>query len=398
MLTEAEILEKIRLGENSYIEFKEDLVNNRKIAVELVALSNAKGGYLFLGISDCGDVVGLTRDDNEGRIMNICTDVVKPRIVSVYYEIAVGGKKIGVVEIDVGINKPYYLEKNGRSVYYMRYGSQSKQVRSRDELQRLFQASKNIHYETIPVAKKSIESLLDIRYIEEFFEKYRMIKIKEIEELERFLINFNLATQLDELCVPTIAGILLFGRNELVSSYLPQSKIELMIIRGKRLEDDVRFSKRYRMKLFENVESIFDDIVQEIVEREDLIIKLERKRIYSLHPDVVREFLVNAVIHRDYTIAGRGVRVVIFDDRLEVWSPGRLPNTISIESMKNGMRYHRNPVLLEFFVDRGLMEGYGRGVLLSLKKLREEGYREPNFLEDDDEFKVVLIKNCNTIC
>ena len=304
MLTKSEISEKIKLGENSYIEFKEDTVNNRSVSRELTALSNAKGGFLFLGVSDNGDIVGLTRKDNEERIMNICTDAVNPRIIPIYYETTIGGKIIGVVEIDIGINKPYYLEDRGRPVYYMRYGSQSKEVISRDELQRLFQASKNIHYEVIPVAKKSFAELLDIRYIEDFFEKYRRIKIEEGEELERFLINFNLATEVDGIIAPTIAGLLLFGKDELVCAYLPQSKIELMIIRGEKLEDDVKFSKRYRKNLLENIDFIYDDIIQEIVEREDQINKLERERIYSLPPEVIREFLVNAVIHRDYTIAG----------------------------------------------------------------------------------------------
>jgi len=392
MLNESEILEKIELGENSYIEFKEDNINNKNLAIELTALSNAKGGFIFLGVSDNGELVGLTRNDNEERIMNICTDAVKPRIIPVYYETTVKEKKIGIIEIDVGINKPYYVERSGRPVYYMRYGSQSKEIRSRDELQRLFQASKNIHYEVIPVAQKSIKELLDIRYIEEFFEKYRKIELEDIDEIERLLINFNLATQINDIIVPTIAGLLLFGNSELVSSYLPQSKIELIIINGESLEDEIRFSKRYGKKLFENVDSIYDAIVQEIVEREDLVVNLERERVYSLPPEVVREFLVNAMIHRDYTITGRGVRVIIFNNRLEIWSPGRLPNTISIENMKSGMRYHRNPVLLEFFVDRKLMEGYGRGVLVSLKRLRKEGYPEPNFIEEDDEFKVVLFK------
>ncbi len=114
MMGEIEILKLIENGENSYVEFKEDSVENKKIAREIIALSNLKGGVIFMGVDDNGNIVGMTRRDNEERIMNICHDIVKPMIVPTYYEVMIGEVKVGVIEIENGYNKPYYIEEKVR--------------------------------------------------------------------------------------------------------------------------------------------------------------------------------------------------------------------------------------------------------------------------------------------
>ena len=85
MLNEQEILKLIANGENSYVEFKEDSVDNKALAREIVAFSNLKGGHIFLGVNDQGTIVGLTRSDNEERVMNICSDLIRPVLDPAYY-------------------------------------------------------------------------------------------------------------------------------------------------------------------------------------------------------------------------------------------------------------------------------------------------------------------------
>ncbi|MEK7727078.1 MAG: ATP-binding protein, partial [candidate division KSB1 bacterium] len=154
MLNPERLRELIAGGENSLVEFKEDAVENRKLARELVALLNHRGGYLLLGVNDKGEFVGLTRPDNEERIMNVCADLITPTVAATYYELTLAEKTIAVIEVEAGHNKPYAVSEvanlDGRKtkvkLYYNRYGSTTREVTDRDEIQRLFQASGKLHY------------------------------------------------------------------------------------------------------------------------------------------------------------------------------------------------------------------------------------------------------------
>ena len=171
MLSEIDVLKLIENGENSYVEFKEDAVDNKKVSREIIGLSNHKGGYILLGVDDNKNLVGLTRSDNEERVMNICHEMVKPKIIPTYYELMIGEVKVGVIEIENGCNKPYYIEEKVRlaesktktiRLYYNRYGSTTREIEERDELQRLFQASQNIHFEIIPASYAKLDDLVVI--------------------------------------------------------------------------------------------------------------------------------------------------------------------------------------------------------------------------------------------
>jgi len=396
LLSERGIVELIREGENSYIEFKEDTVSNKKLAREMVAFSNHRGGVILLGVDDNGNIVGITRDNNDDRIFNLCTDLINPRINPSYYEIAIEDKKVGVIEIETGYNKPYFIEervtidgkKKAVKVFYNRYGSQTKEITDRDELQRLFQSSKNIHYEIIPVRNAGFN---DFQHgnLEQYFKKYRKIDlgIRHIDEVQNILSNLDLMDR--ETKSPTIAGLLLFGDN--LSRFLPQAGVRIIHIDGREKSDEKIDHKVFESGILQNIRETMNYLY--IVNRQRMVIDgLVRKDIYDYPLEALREIVVNAFAHRDYTIMGSKIYVWIFDDRIEITSPGKIPNTITKEGMKLGIAYHRNPIIMKFLYDAGFVEQLGQGIPRAIKLLEENRNPEMEIDEFQDRVTFTLYK------
>lgn len=167
-----------------------------------MAFANHRGGYLLLGVNDAGEIIGLSRRDNEERLMNRCADLVSPPLEISYYEAIVGKNRVAVIEIETGHNKPYAIQETGKignrkkriQTYYQRYGSTTREIKTRDELQRLFQASGNIHYEIIPVAGAKLTDL-NLAAFAEFMQNYRQIDYAKLDEpsLHRYLLLGNIS-------------------------------------------------------------------------------------------------------------------------------------------------------------------------------------------------------------
>jgi ATP-dependent DNA helicase RecG len=394
MLNEQEILKLIANGENSYVEFKEDSVDSKVLAREIVALSNLKGGYIFLGIDDKGDITGLTRTDNEERTMNICSDLIRPIIDPVYYEIIVRKKRVGVIEVERGCNKPYYLKDAPTKAnrYYKRYGSTVREVKERDELQRLLQSSGNLHYELLPASYSKLKDLDDFE-IREFIRANRpTLEVDKLSEKEitNLYLNLDLIREIVDDYQPTIAGLLLFGKGR-VKRYLPQSGIMCVKVAGKEIVDEKENLKFFERNIFENYRDavsffyIYNAHAFEVT-------GIKRTDFFDYPESAFRELLANALIHRDYTIFGTDIGLWIFDDRIEIRSPGGLPNTLTLENMKLGLKYHRNPVLAQYFFEAGMVERAGQGIIKCERWLKENGNPPLEIIEDEYEVKVIMRK------
>ncbi len=390
-------------GENSFVEFKEDAVDNKKLARELVALLNHRGGYILLGVSDAGELVGVTRPDNEERIMNVCADLITPTVQAAYYEVLCEEKRIAVIEIEAGHNKPYAVNEvanlDGRKtkikLYFNRYGSTTREVTERDEIQRLFQASGKLHYETTPVAGAKLSDL-DLTALVEYLQSYRRLEVSTLDEpaLHRLMENLNLLARTDVEVRPTIAGLLLFGKNR-VTRWLPQNGIDCVKVRGLDLSegtDDVKFFER---SVFTNLEDALAFIYR--YNTQSFVIEGVRRVDFWDYPEkALRECLVNTIVHRDYTIAGSHIRVHIFENRIEVRSPGSIPNSLTLEKIRLGTIYHRNPVLMQFFYDAHLSERLGQGIPTIFREMKANGNPEPVLEDLGEELKVTLHKRTAT--
>ncbi len=399
MLDQNRLFELIRNGENSFVEFKDDAVANEKLAREITAFANHRGGYLLLGVGDGGEITGLGRVDNEERVMNLCADLITPPLAISYYELTVDEKKVAIIEIETGHNKPYAVQAtvmvDGRKkkiqTYYQRYGSTSREIAARDELQRLFQASANIHYEIVPVAGAKVSDL-DLSAVAEFMLNFRNLEISQFDEpaLQRLLENLSLVAKTDFGLQPTIAGLLLFGKNK-VSRWLPQNGIDCVKIHGNDISaaiDDTKFFERHAVANLEDTLAF----IKRYNTQSFTIAGVRRIDAFDYPEKALRECLVNALAHRDYIIAGARIRVHIFEDRIEIRSPGGIPNSLSLEKIKLGLTYHRNPILMQFFSDARLSERLGRGIPSIFQQMKENGSPEPVLEDFEEEFRITLYK------
>lgn len=189
MLSRQDIVDIIKKGESTYIEFKEERIKPNDLAGEIVSFANMEGGTIIIGVSDDGAIKGVSIEDIEEKIMNICRNNCIPGIIPIYQEVAIDDAKVVVLTIPKGVNKPYYTVDNK---YYIRVGT-TKRIATREELMRLFQASGAVHFDISPVegtAKKD----LNMDLIRDYYLKYNMFDLyEETEEtVNRILVNADI--------------------------------------------------------------------------------------------------------------------------------------------------------------------------------------------------------------
>ena len=365
--------------ENSSIEFKLQEAHPDSIAKEIVAFANTQGGTILMGVDDTGTIVGIDESKNwEEWIANITQHNIVPAISVDYTEVNIKEKRIALIDIPKGLDKPYQTSK---SFYFIRIGSTSRAA-TQGELMRMFQHAGMFHYDLIPVEKTSVKDL-NLTRISSYFQRYN-IDINEEESLETLLMNTDIMTSEGNA---TVAGLLVFGIHP--QKFLMNSSISYAHFTGTDAGGDLIDRQIIEGTLDFQIDTALTVILHNIKEP-STIEKAKRVITSKMYPEkVFRELLVNACIHRNYAISGSRIRIQQFSDRLEFISPGRLPNTVTIEKLKNGVSYAVNPVILKFMENLRYIDKLGRGipmVCLEAKKLE----LTPSFEETGEEFQVTL--------
>ena len=406
-VTKTELIETIGKGENSGVEFKRDDVHPEKLAKELAALLNLEGGNILLGVEDDGRVSGLTRSKSEAEewVMTVCRDHVKPPIIP-YWETLQWdeSKLVGAIALPADApDKPYKAKRGSSWQTFVRVGSTTREA-SREEEARLYQASGLLRYGLRPALGSAFRDL-DLRRLTSYFSQARQQDCPEEgheEDWVRLLLNTDLMVEDRGRSIPTAGAILLFGRNP--SRLLPQAGITATAYPG--TERDYATRERVTLRgpiapLLSNAREVVENgLIEQAMEfvRRNIAVEAQideggrrhdRWKDYPL--EAVREAVVNAIAHRDYTIAVTDIELSLFSDRLEIISPGRLPNTVTIEKMKFGYRASRNEPIKDVLRDYRYIEDSGLGVPRKIiKGMREHNRTEPDFIENEDRFIVKL--------
>ncbi|RPH24692.1 MAG: transcriptional regulator, partial [Bacteroidales bacterium] len=278
-----------------------------------------------------------------------------------------------------GKDKPYYTN---RHRYFIRVGS-TRRVASREELIRLFQATGAIHYDQLEIEQAKLSDL-DLGRVGQYFTRYDLTFFNENETERRLLMTY--ADILGERERPTVAGLLIFGLAP--ERLLPQSGVDFAHFAGVELTAELLDKKRLTGPLPQQVDNGLAAIKANLRLPSTIV---GAKRVEAPHyPDrVFRELLVNACVHRNYSIYGANIRVFMFSDRLEVISPGRLPNTVSIAKLSVGASFARNPILVRFMENLGYVDKLGRGLPMVWQEAKKMG-QTVQFIENGEEFKVIL--------
>jgi len=402
-MTKAELLEILRNGENSGVDFKRDAVENHKLAKDLVAFANLSGGMVLLGVDDDGSVSGITRDKLEEWVMTASRDKIRPELIP-YLQIireAARGKDVAVVRVERGYTV-HHLWHNHHRTYYIRVGSESREA-SPEELARLFQQRGALRMEVSPLSGSSISDL-DLRRLRDYFERVRQQSAPPIEDPEQWrtlLVNTEIMTEANGHAAATVAGMLLFGKRP--NRFLPQAGIDAAAHLGREKDYEARERAQLRgpmTPLFSGDGQLVENgLIEQAVAFVRRNTKVESRladgarRIdrWTYPEEAVRETLVNALVHRDYLLSGTDVELSLYEDRLEVISPGRLPNGITPERMKIGCRSSRNQLLKDVMGDYGYLEHMGMGIPRKIIKcMKQHNGTEPDLIEQEEAFMVRL--------
>lgn len=397
-----DLLEILANPENSKIVFKRDDIRPEQLAKEIVAFANFRGGQVFLGIEDNTlKVTGIQKDSCEEWVMDtIFGRYITPSIIPLYEEIKTPDGNVAVITVEQGTLKPYAVIANDTETIYIRIGSVSKQA-DRNQILRMSQEAGYFHFETAPISGSSIDEIdkeLFTHYYNTVFDE----NIEDDTELELRLLQLDLLVKSSfENHVCSIAGLILFGKNP--GRFLPQHGVRVIHYRGEDIETDSISDTVFRAPLARIIKmnelrrsGLVDNVMQHLSEKlaiekisEDGITRI---REWIIPKRILRELLVNSIIHRDYTRNGIN-EIRIFSNRIEVESQGRLPNTLTIEKIKAGQKYPRNPILIQFAQYLGLMEHKGLGIRrIVLEELHDQGFSEPVFIEKDELFTVIVRK------
>ncbi len=358
MDTEA-LINLIQSGETSFVQLKENVTNATSIAQEMVAFSNSKGGKIIIGVNDkTGSITGLQFKDIQ-RINSLLTTAanehIKSSIIIETETFDIDGKKVIVATVPEGIDKPY-MDKEG--LIFVKNGSDKRKVTSKDELARLLQSSGNLYAEEKLIQHSSFSDFNWDKFQEFYVNKYSEEPDKN--ELDKYIINFHLGKD-GKL---NVAGALLFGKN--VQKLLPQFFMSAVWFAGNDLADTVyRSSENITGTLYAQYSGAFDFIKTKInyVQGNRSFNSVGMPEIPLI---VFQEMLVNALVHRDYFI-NDSVKVFIFQNRIEIKSPGKLPNNLTVDDMKIGIRKSRNSTICSLAYDLLDYRGIGSGVVRSLK-------------------------------
>lgn len=390
----------IREGENSQVEFKSEAVANEELAITMISFLNGQGGVILLGVEDDGKITGITDslDKKMNAINQIAQNRVKPPIIPILDTLVVENKPIISITIEKGIQKPYYLIKHEKTLFYIRVGTTSR-LASPEQIAILYASHSVVHYDISPLPDM-LGKYLDERRIRHYFLEIKKLTEKSYQDkLENLWLNARILVKLTDQFVATLAGGLLFGREP--SRFIPSAGIRCAAFAGKNKDYamlDKKFLDAPILPYEQEGISIEPGAIEQAIQFVESNtkqptfmqgIKRIDKPTYPL--ETLREVMTNALIHRDYALSGGQIQLLVFSDRLEIRSPGKLPNTLTIDMIKNGASYTRNPVLMKFAENYGYVEHLGMGIPEKIiKPMLKQGYPEPDFIDNGYEFIVRL--------
>ena len=404
-MLKTDLLEIIANGENSGVEFKRDDVRPEQLAKEIVALVNFQGGRILLGVEGNGNISGLKRHDAEEWVMNLVTHKVHPLVLPFYEEVNMGETgRVAVLTFPQGNSKPYVRRHNGAEEVFIRVGSTSR-LATREQQMRLYQIGGVLHTEVLPLSRTSSADLDRVR-IENYLKD--IIRNPELpdgpQEWEDRLANLGFLVEPGGMC--SAAGMVLFGKRP--RRHLGQAGLRVFAFSGKTKEYQARLDLMMDAPLAARFDvqggdrHVVDDGLTEkflraidpfITEESNQITEGLRREKTQFYPiEVIREIVINALVHRDWT-RSVDIEVGIYEDRLEVISPGALHNSMTVEKMIAGRRYTRNNILMQIMRDYGYVDHRGMGIRSKvLPLLREHNHPDPVFEATEDYLKTTLYR------
>lgn len=366
--------------EGKTLEFKENCRSLRRIVRTVVAFANTAGGNVVVGVRDkTKDIVGLAHPlADEERLANAFAASVHPLLIPDIQIHAWRDRQLIVVSVPHAVG-PYCVRSEGsKAGVYVRLGSTNRRAGPEiiAEIQRL---ARNSFFDEQPCTGINSEAI-DFRAASEFF----AVVSRPLTAPKRR--SLGLVVDHGRRQVPTQGAVLLFGKER--HQFFPDATIRCARFLGTntaRFADHTEIDE-HLPKAVESAISFIERHTPQGIE----IGRVRRREHPQYPPEVVREAVINAVVHADYSIGGTGIKVAVFDDRIEITNPGLLPFGLTLQAALSGVSRLRNRVIGRTFRELGLIEQWGSGIGRMLAVCAEAGLSLPRFEEIGTNFRVTL--------
>ena len=386
-------VEEIFCGESKDLEFKEKLPeDSKKYMKTIVAFSNGDGGRLIIGVNDDREVVGVDQAavfTMIDKITNAISDSCEPLIIPDIAPQAVGDKTVIVVEISAGRQRPYYLKSLGMDKGTFIRTAGSTRLADRPFIQEMYYEDENRSFDN--VVNKDIEvTETDIKSFCEDMKKEAQRNCLNEKDAEKVktptknnLITWGILKEENGVVRPTYAYYYLRGLDGVMS------QIQCAVFKGNTRGIFVD-KREYGGNLWDQVEQAYQFVLRNI-HLGARIKGIHRQDVYELPPESIRELIINAVVNCSY-LQGSLVQVAIYDNRLEISSPGGLMPGVTIEKMKEGFSKVRNHGIANAFVYMNLIEQWGSGIPKILTQTKEYGLPEVEFIDMENALRVNMYR------
>lgn len=366
--------------EGKTLEFKRDLSSPANVLRTIVAFANSAGGVLLVGVEDATRNVRGVADplDIQERLANIISTGIATSLMPAIEVISWRDKMVVAVEVFPSQSAPHYLVSEGvERGTFVRVGASNRKADEpmREELRR---TARNESYDEQPVPALNSEAI-DFRVASELFAPLRTLTAGDLESL-------RLVVRHQKRLVPTHGGVLLFGKQR--ANLFPDAWIQVG-----------RFEGTTRTRILDTREiheypAVAIPLAVEFVQKHALrsfkIEDVHRREQWNIPLAAVREAITNAVTHADYSQRGAPIRVMVYDDRVEIESPGLLAFGLTMDDIQNGVSKLRNRVIGRVFKELGLIEQWGSGIRRMIDTCCEQGLTAPEFEELGTHFRVTF--------
>lgn len=380
-----ELYELIAGGEDSYVEFKRDPTQRTDFANEMIALANTEGGRVLVGVDDSGAIVGVQEPQRvEEAVLNIARDNCNPPLRPTIDHVRADEGAVVVVNVPRRTGPPH--ESNSGQCY-IRVGS-TKRLATPQERARLLQLAGLVHYDEVPVAMTGVSDL-DQGTFSTYYERIYHAPLETADvPLPRMLEAMRFVVRdVDGVARLSVAGLLLFGKAP--QDHLYHARISAVRWQGDMAGEAIIDRKEILGTLPEQIERA-ETFMLRNTSLSTRIVRVQQEDRPQYPPAAFREAIVNAVAHRDYSLEGTQILLYIFDDRIEIRSPGRLPNSVTLENVRTHYSKPRNETIARVLHNLGYVNILGSGIPRMIRLMREHVGREPDFAELDHQFLVRL--------
>lgn len=367
--------------ESKFLEFKSTIPKFDTLIKTCIAFANASGGQIIIGVEDENhEIIGIS-DADRRRIYddfsNSLYDSTSPSLIAQIYEQNFGELSVLIIEVPVSPRKPYFLKRKGMAGgTYIRVGSSTRKATG-EYIEDLIREAQRLSYDEEAVNQNI--NILSNNYLQAFIEG----KVTKRRLQSEHIITTKVANKDD--FVPTVAGVLMFCENP--HDFIPEALVRCTRFKGTVGRDILQTEDI--CGVIENQASQTLKLINTWLVTHYELQGVRLKQQQPIPIEALREAILNALLHRKYNIVG-AVKVAVYDNRVEIFSPGCFPGLVDVDRLGDGTTFLRNPRLVRLAYQINLIETRGTGIRLIFDSCQKAGIKKPEFSEEGDFVKVVF--------